>query len=146
MGGGHAPRVWWTFPASLPRGDGIEQLAFASVNIEEFYEQDERRRESQELELGSDWHDAAGLRYDVSYVVDTGELYSMAAPVGEVGEDVFGDTAVMPEPVSVLTVEVLAVIPTVDEVHEALAGWQDHMSSPDSIEWLKGQVRTFPTP
>ena len=53
------------------------------MNIEEFYDADERRRESPELELGNEWRDADGYRYDLSYVVDTGELYSMAAPEGD---------------------------------------------------------------
>ena len=113
------------------------------MNIEEFYEADERRRESQELELGNEWRDTRGYRYDLSYVVDTGELYSMASPEGDTYEDPFGDMAVMPEPIEALAVEVLAVIPTTDELHSALAGWQDEMTKPNSIEWVRTRVATF---
>ncbi len=111
------------------------------MNIEEFYEQDERRRESQELELGGDWHDAAGTRYDLGYVVATGELYTMAAPLANANEDPFGDVAVDREPVSVLTVDVVAHLDTIDDVHRVLAGWQDEMAKPDSISWLRQQVQ-----
>ncbi len=113
------------------------------MNIEEFYDADERRRESQELELGNEWRDAAGHRFDLSYVVDTGELYSMAAPEGEVYEDPFGDMGVMPEQVGALTVEVLAVVPTTDEVHQLLDGWQDAMSRPASLDWVRDRVREY---
>lgn len=111
------------------------------MNIEEFYDADERRRESQELELGNEWTDAAGHRFDLSYVVDTGELYSMAAPEGEVYEDPFGDMGVMPERVEALTVEVMAIVPTADEVHQLLDGWQDAMSAPNSLEWVRERMK-----
>ena len=110
------------------------------VNIEEFYEADERRRDSEELELGSEWRDAAGRRFDLSYVVDTGELYLMSAPEGEAYEDPFGDIGVMPEQVAALRVEVLGTMPSVDDVHQALAGWEQAMGQPDSVGWLRERV------
>src|SRR5271170_6578116 len=106
------------------------------MNIEEFYDQDERRRESEEIELGSEWHDTAGLRYDLSYVVATGELYLMSAPDAEMIEDPFGDIAVDTEPVDALTVDVIAVVPTTDELHLALTGWEESMLQPSSLDWL----------
>jgi len=45
------------------------------MNIEEFYEADERRRRSEEIELGSEWLDRDGVRHEVSWIADTGELY-----------------------------------------------------------------------
>ena len=50
------------------------------MNIEEFYEADERRRRSEEIELGTEWHDRDGVRHEVSWVADTGELYVMREP------------------------------------------------------------------
>jgi hypothetical protein len=32
------------------------------MDIEEFYQADERRRRSEEVEIGTDWHDADGAR------------------------------------------------------------------------------------
>ncbi len=50
------------------------------MDIEEFYEADERRRRSEEVEIGTEWHDADGARYELSWVADTGELYVMREP------------------------------------------------------------------
>jgi hypothetical protein len=117
------------------------------MDIEEFYDGDERRRESEELELGNDWHDAVGHRYVLSYVESTGELYLMAAPDADALEDGFGDIVVdSSEPVEGLTVQVVAVIPTTDDLHRVLDGWQDAMSSPSSTDWLREKVATFATP
>jgi len=113
------------------------------VNIEEFYDADERRRESLELELGNEWRDASGHRFDLSYVVATGELYSMSAPEAEIYEDPFGDMVSMKEPADALTVEVLAVVPTADELHQLLDGWQDAMANPSSLEWVRERVRAY---
>ncbi len=62
------------------------------MDIEQFYSADERRRESEEIELGTEWHDSTGARYELSWVVATGELYMMLEPVvGGLYEDPFGD-------------------------------------------------------
>ena len=61
------------------------------MDIEEFYEADERRRRSEEIELGTEWHDRDAVRYEVSWVADTGELYVMREPAPRVAEDLFGD-------------------------------------------------------
>ena len=50
------------------------------MDIEEFYDGDPRRRPSAEIELGADWHDTHGTRYEVNWVEDTGELYLMREP------------------------------------------------------------------
>jgi hypothetical protein len=113
------------------------------MNIEEFYEQDERRRHSEEIELGTDWHDASGRRCELSYVVDTGEAYLMSAPDTKLLEDAFGDIAVDPEPVEALAVDVIAVVPTPEALHQALAGWEDAMQGPSSVEWLRSRLASF---
>jgi hypothetical protein len=113
------------------------------MNIEEFYEQDERRRQSEEIELGDAWHDASGHRRELTYVVDTGELYLMSAPDTKLLEDPFGDIAVDAEPVEALTVDVIAVVPSSAELHGALEGWEDAMGKPSSVEWLKSKLGAF---
>jgi hypothetical protein len=115
------------------------------VNIEEFYDADVRRRESQELELGNEWSDTAGHRFDLSYVIATGELYLMAAPDAESYEDPFGDIATIPEPIEELAVEIVAVVPNVDELHQALQGWETAMAAPGSVDWLRSKVRDSST-
>ena len=115
------------------------------MDIEEFYDADERRRESEEIELGPEWRDASGVRYELNYVVDTEECYLMAMPDAEMIEDPFGDIAVDPEePVEELTVEVIARVKTLDELHQALAGWEDEMGKPNSVAWLRERLSAFP--
>ncbi|HEY8081367.1 MAG TPA: hypothetical protein VIE15_04685 [Acidimicrobiales bacterium] len=116
------------------------------MDIEEFYDADERRRDSEELELGNDWRDAQKHRFVLSYVVDTGELYLMAAPDVEAIEDPFGDIAVDSEPTDELLVEILVVVADVDALHAALAGWEEEIGKPSSLEWLRKQVSTLGTP
>lgn len=112
------------------------------MNIEEFYDADERRRESQEVELGNEWVDARGRRFDLSYIVDTAELYLMSSPDADVLEEPFGEIR-LHEGVGELAVEVLAVVPTLDDVHRALAGWEEAMATPHSVDWLRERVRDY---
>ena len=68
------------------------------MNIEDFYSADERRRQSAEIELGTNWYDAAGNRYELSWVEDTGELYAMLEMVPGAGSYTpFGDVEVEPD-------------------------------------------------
>jgi hypothetical protein len=67
----------------------------------------------------------------------------MSAPDTEMIEDPFGDIAVESEPVEALTVDVLAIVPTADELHRALAGWEDAMAQPSSVEWLRSKLADF---
>lgn len=111
------------------------------MNIEEFYDADPRRRTSEEIELGRDWHDADGRRYGVSWVVDTGEVYLMAEPTEPIDTDpAFGTQFVEPMDVDTMTVEVLATVATPEALTERLAGWEDRMNDEDSIAWVRGRL------
>ena len=110
------------------------------MNIEEFYDADPRRRESEEIEYGRDWTDDSGTRVEVSYVVDTGELYSMQEPNAPIYMDPVGDTIEQDLPVEALGVVVLAVVPSKEEVDALLDGWQEAMSGANSIEWVRTRV------
>ena len=132
-GGAHVPPMCPQRRSSVP-----------AMDIEEFYDQDERRRESEELELGGAWRDAAGHCYELNYVNDTGEVYLMAMPDAEMIEDPFGDIAVdSEEPLEDLTVEVIAVVPTTDELHQAISGWEQEMAKPTSLEWVRAALRDY---
>jgi hypothetical protein len=116
------------------------------MDIEEFYDQDERRRESEELELGAEWRDEEGHHFELNYVIDTGEVYLMAMPDAEMVEDPFGDIAVdTNEPIEDLTVEVIAVVASVDQLHQALSGWEAQMSAPNSLEWVRTALGDYLT-
>ena len=58
----------------------------------------------------------------------------MAMPGAELIEDPFGDMAVDPdEPVEEMTVQVIASVPSIDELHQAIAGWEEEMAKPASV-------------
>ena len=81
------------------------------MDIEQFYAEDERRRRSEEIELGTEWHDADRARYELSWVADTGELYVMREPSVPMTEDPFGDVYRSNVPVDEITVAVIGWIP-----------------------------------
>ncbi len=117
-------------------------------DIESFYAADERRRSSAEIELGQDWHDAQGVRYELSWIEDTGELYVMAeaAPSGFVDPfgdqlDPFGRWLGASVPTSSLVVRILGRIPSREAVERLLEGWEQAMGRPDSTTWIVERLR-----
>ncbi|MHB8431271.1 MAG: hypothetical protein ACYDDZ_12220 [Acidimicrobiales bacterium] len=117
------------------------------MNIEEFYSSDERRRQSAEVELGTDWFDAQGSRYELSWVADTGELYVMLELVPEVDAwTPFGDVEVEKIPTDRLLVKIVGYIRTQAEVESILEGWAEHMVQPDGIAWVAEQLRAHDVP
>jgi hypothetical protein len=111
------------------------------MDIEEFYDADPRRRESEEIEFGREWSDAKGTRTELSWVADTGELYAMAEPSESVEMDPFGDTRVDDLPTELVTVEILGTIATREEIDQLLAGWEAAMDKgPNSIQWVRDRL------
>ena len=111
------------------------------MDIEEFYAADERRRHSAELEFGRVWSDA-GLRCEVSWVEDTGELYLMRVPDGGVVGDAFGDMVVRHVSEHDLGVEILGVIEGRDAISAVMSGWEQQMQKPDGVAWLRDRIDT----
>jgi hypothetical protein len=114
------------------------------MDIEEFYDGDARRRPSAEIELGTDWHDAHGTRYEVNWVEDTGELYLMRDPVPHVFEDPFGGLhfSMRAREEGKMTVHVVAQIETHADLEKILDGWQGAMAGDGGAEWLAERLRT----
>jgi hypothetical protein len=98
------------------------------MDIEAFYDQDPRRRASEEVEFGTEWHED-GQRYEVSWVADTGELYAMAEPYSR------KELAT-----ASVTVEIVAVVDGRDNVESLLEGWRDEMSGTDSLQWVRARA------
>ena len=91
------------------------------MDIEQFYSADERRRQSAEVELGTNWFDANGSRYELSWVEDTGELYTMLELVAEADSwTPFGDIEVGEMPTDRVLVMVIGTIATLDEVESSM--------------------------
>jgi hypothetical protein len=111
------------------------------MDIEEFYDADQRRRESGELELGIEWTDHAGVRYELNWIEDTAELYVMREPVPYEYEDPLGDVIVDNVPVEGMTVAVIGQVPTRDDVERVLQGWEQAINAPDSVAWLISRLK-----
>jgi hypothetical protein len=114
------------------------------MDIEQFYSADERRRQSGEVEFGTNWFDSKGNRYELSWVEDTGELYTMLEVVPEFDAwTPFGDMEVEAIPTDRVLVMVIGLIPTLEQAESVLAGWPDQMAKPDGISWVAERLRTF---
>ncbi len=113
------------------------------MDIDEFYEADPRRRASAELELGSEWLDRDGVRHELNYVEDTGELYVLREPSPHLTGDPFGGLHVSAPPGydHKMTVHVIAMVPDKDDLHRILEGWQEQMTSDDGAQWLGDRLR-----
>jgi hypothetical protein len=117
------------------------------MDIEEFYSADERRRQSAEVELGTNWFDAKGSRYELSWVEDTGELYVMLELFPEVDTwTPFGDIEVEQIPVDRVLVMVVGYIPTLEDVERILSGWPAEMERPNGISWVAERLRSSGVP
>jgi hypothetical protein len=116
-----------TSPQRPQPNAGAEEKRLVIMDIEEFYDQDPRRRASDEIEFGHEWYEN-GLRFEVVWVADTGEVYAMA-------EDSRRRVSTQS-----VTVEVLAVIERRDAINSVLTGWQDAMSQPDSLAWVRARL------
>ena len=110
------------------------------MDIEQFYDADPRRRESEETEFGREWSDANGVRTELAWVADTGELYAMAEPVEAVYMDPVGDTRVDELPTELVTVDILGVVTDRARLDQILAGWEQAMSATNSIQWVRDRL------
>jgi hypothetical protein len=117
------------------------------MDIEQFYSSDERRRQSAEVELGTNWFDAKGNRYELSWVEDTGELYTMLELVPEADSFTpFGDIEIENLPVDRVLVMVIGYVPTLADVEHILAGWPEQMTRADGISWVAERLRSDGVP
>jgi len=117
------------------------------MDIEEFYSADERRRQSAEVELGTNWFDGKGNRYELSWVEDTGELYTMLELIPEADSFTpFGDIEIENLPVDRVLAMVIGYIPTLDDVELVLSGWPAKMAEPDGISWVAERLRSNGVP
>jgi hypothetical protein len=114
------------------------------MDIDEFYDGDPRRRPSAEIELGTDWSDEHGTRYELSWLEDTGELYIMREPQPHLREDPFGGVhpSFRASEEHKMTVRVVAQIATHEELEKVLDGWQAAMAGDRGAEWLAERLKS----
>jgi hypothetical protein len=108
-----------------------------AMDIEQFYDEDPRRQTSDEVEFGQDWSDEKGIRHEISWVVDTGEVYAMREPNAAIEVDPAGDEWMDQLPPDAIAVEILGVVPDRAEVDRRLSGWQDAMGTRNSLSWVR---------
>ena len=115
------------------------------MDIGQFYDDDDRRRQSAEIELGTEWRDSQGVRYELNWIEDTGELYVMREPAPPAWEDPFGDIYVRTSdraPITGMTVVVIAHIEERERLEEILKGWPQAMDRADSVSWLAKRLKS----
>jgi hypothetical protein len=104
------------FAAEDPPHERYESLA-------RFYNADERRMRSRELDVGLWWREEAdGPLHRAAWVSDTGELYLVRLGPADVGGGL---------------VEVLATVEDRALLDGALDGWREHCGEPRSLAWLR---------
>jgi hypothetical protein len=114
------------------------------VDISEFYEGDERRRQSTEVQFGIDWRDERSIRYELNWVEATGELYLMCEPPPPEWEGPFADVHVRTgseASVAGMTVEIVGHVEDRAELERILEHWSEAMIAPNSLSWLLGRLR-----
>jgi hypothetical protein len=114
------------------------------VNIKEFYDRDERRRASDEIEVGDSWLDEndQSATYQVSWIKQTKEIYALREPPAPMRKDALGETIAVSIPDESLEVEVLGLISSEEELQELLRGWQQAMREPNSLAWVRERLRS----
>ena len=106
------------------------------MDLEDFYESNEARRESAEFEYGDDWTDAQGNHYELSWVEATGELYLMIEPEAHITQDAFGDYYPSSRPVTELTVVIIGQVANHEHLESLIEGWDEAIEQPNSLAWL----------
>lgn len=110
------------------------------MDIEEFYEADPRRQASEEIQFGREWTDTDQRRYEIAWVADTGEVYAMFEPVEPIASDAVGDIFVQHMPTSAVTVEVLGIVVSREEIEQRFAGWEGAMRVAGSLAWVSERL------
>lgn len=92
-------------------------------SLARFYNADERRVHSRELDVGLWWREAAdGPLHRAAWVSDTGELYLVRlGPAADGGG----------------RVEVLASVEDRELLERVLDGWRERCGEPRSLQWLR---------
>jgi hypothetical protein len=113
------------------------------LTIGEFYDADPRRR-GPDRSFGRGWNTdlTPNVGYNAYWIPATGELFVMRAPnpglIGSPGGPRFDH--VLPIREEDLTVDVLAVL-SETELEDALAGWREMVTQPNSLDWLWERVK-----
>lgn len=96
-------------------------------SLQAFYEGDERRVRSVEVDFGVHWRSSQSWpTWRLSWVEDTGEIVAVKLTPPQIGNGRGG-------PVHVLATGV----PEIEDAEELLSGWSDVCGRPRSLEWAR---------
>jgi hypothetical protein len=115
------------------------------VDLEQFYDEDPRRRASEELEFGRDWTDEANNRCEISWVEATGELYAMREPLVEYEADGLGGMYAPSPKVEQLWIDVIGIVSGREAIEAVMSGWENAMPGANSLEWVRVRVANVAT-
>lgn len=110
------------------------------MDIAEFYDGDPRRRESPEVQFGDGWstEEDKHSTYRAEWLAETGELYIVREPhPGGLFARYLDQLDVDQADTQQLTVEILRRFDDEAHVRSALAGWEEEMTNPESLSWLR---------
>lgn len=110
------------------------------MDIEHFYDANPARRASKEYSFGTEWTDPGGVRWELNWVEDTGEVYLMREAGEPLLMDPLGDTLVPDLPADEVTVEVLGVVHGLDQVEAMFSGWSEAQAGSDSVAWVRRRM------
>lgn len=115
------------------------------MDIDEFYDADPRRRESDEKDFGTEWQDPDDPNdlWSLHWVEATGELYRMREPKRQYFMP--SHEAVNPQRKvkdADLTVEVIGHVADGEAVERILGDWQMLMGQPDGLRTVHARLTT----
>ena len=93
--------------------------------LAEFYGESKRRLHSPEVDYGK-WRGPGKRKTRVSYIRDTGEVYSVVMLLGPWDG---GDK-----------VKLLGTVPDADELDRVLEGWEQAVRKRNSAQWVKDRL------
>jgi hypothetical protein len=122
-------RVLTMAATDLAQAPSTAQSHYSSLTS--FYDDDERRVRSRELDVGLWWRDGSdGPLHRAAWVFDTGELYLVRlGPLEEGGGQV----------------EVLGRVSERERLEHVLAGWRERCGEPRSLAWLRERASALGT-
>jgi hypothetical protein len=110
------------------------------MDLKAFYEDDARRRHSEELEFGHSWNED-GQAFSIGWIAATGELYATRLQVGAF-MPTFNGAGPTPTwtPLRSLQVEVLGIVVDAKTISSVMSGWQEAMTRADGVAWVRGRL------
>lgn len=114
------------------------------MNVYDFYDQDDRRRASEELSVGGRWtlDSDPFVFYALRSVKDTKELYTLRQPQAPLDVSAAHGSYGFPIKLAddAYSVDVLALVDSFDVLSALFRGWERQVDRPDSLQWIRQRL------